>query len=265
MELLVIGFKIIMFKLTAINMKNLLILFLTLYASSIFSQNNLYLKEKDTIFIVFDTTCSRKHVVKEYSNINLDEKRSPNGLNTIYFLLDSTHIVKRNKYYKKQEEHSKSNFGSIGASSTCDWCYGLYFVHKSNVNYNRSINDIENDIQLKSFKKQFLEKEYVTLKDSLEFDRGVYLLVNYRYNPPISNLLLSKETLKNKNVFYFDGSTKKYNELKELLKEPHYLFMLDKTWVKQELDSKFSKTEYFIFNEVLYRAKTRSPYPELRN
>lgn len=244
-------------------MKNILVLFLVLYASSIFSQNNLYLKEKDTIFIVFDTIVSKKHVIMEYSNFKLDEKRNSKGLNTIYFLLDSTLIQKRKEFYKRREEHSKTNFGANGASSTCDWCFGLYFVHKSNVNYNPSINNLENDHQYKTISKHLLEKENVTLKDSLEFDRGVYLLVNYRYNPPTSILLLSKEKLMNKNIFYFDGSTKKYLELKELLKEPHYLFMLDKTWVKQELDSKFTKTEYFIFNEVLYRARTRSPYPEL--
>ncbi|TYA52969.1 hypothetical protein [Formosa maritima] len=245
-------------------MKNPLFILMFLISSVSFSQESFFLKEKDTLYIVFDNPDANNHVDKLYNNIKKDEGKTVVGLSSIYFLLDSTRIQKRKEFYKGREAHSKSNFGAIGASSSCDWCFGLYFVHKS-ISTSKINQSPKSDPIYINYKKNHLDKGNVSLKDTLDFDKLLFNMVYYRYYPPISTLQLSKKELKEKKVFYFDGSTKKYNELKEILKEPLYLFMLDKIWVKQELNFKVNQTEYYIFNEVMYRSRTRSLYPELRN
>ncbi|PWK18922.1 hypothetical protein [Xanthomarina spongicola] len=227
-------------------MKYYLTLSFTLLMSIVYSQQSIFLKEKDTLYIIFDNPESNKNIVKHYKNT---PKKT--GVNTIFFLMDSILAEKRNKYYKIRKERSEQGGGTIGASSTCDWCFGLYFVHNS-----ISTSEINQSPKLDpiyiNFKKSHLEKENVSLKDSMEFDKLVYKMIYYRYYPPVSSSQIAKEELNERQVFYFDGSTKKYNELKELLKEPHHLFMLDKTWYNPGFNN-LPKGKYYIFNEVRYR------------
>ncbi|EMQ95656.1 hypothetical protein D778_01546 [Xanthomarina gelatinilytica] len=244
-----------MYRIIVIKMKDALFILLFLIGSISFSQEAFFLKEKDTLYIVFDNPDTNNHVVKLYNNIEKDDGKTVVGLSSIYFLLDSTSIQKRKEFYKRREAHSNSNFGAIGASSSCDWCFGLYFVHKSvKLNYVRQSHTLD-PIYI-NFKKRHLEKENVSLKDTLDFDKLVYNMIYYRYHPPISTLQLSEKELKEKKVFYYDGSTEKYNELKEILKEPHYIFMLDKTWSNPGFNN-LPRSEYYIFNEVRYKSSRK--------
>lgn len=231
-------------------MKRGLVILIFLMSCLSYSQESFFFKEKDTLFIVYNNSLNNKNIIKNYININ-PTKNKTIGLKSIYFLLDTTLVKKRDGFYKRFEESIKKG-NAPGASSTCDWCFGLYFVHiYGKIKFTKQSYLI--DPFIINHKKRFEEKVNKSLKDTLSFDKYVFNMVYYRYNPPVVSLQLSEKELNEKKVFYFDGSTKKYNELKELVKEPHYLFMLDKKWVKQEFNSDFFKTEYYIFNEVRYR------------
>ncbi|MDC9723662.1 MAG: hypothetical protein PSN34_12945 [Urechidicola sp.] len=231
-------------------MRKQLIILTFLIGYNSYSQESVFLIEKDTLFIIYDSPKSNKNIAKHYKN---NPKRT--GVNTIFFLMDNSRVDRRNNYYKTREDNYNNGGGSIGASSTCDWCFGLYFYHSSG-NIKLTEQSLFVDPFIINHKKRFEEKINKSLRDSLNFDKFVFNMAYYRYNPPAASLQLSEIELKRKSVFYFDGSTKKYNELKELLKEPHYLFMLDKKWSNSGFNN-LQRGEYYIFNEVMYRNSHR--------
>ena len=219
-----------------------------------YSQESLFLIKKDTVFISYDSILANKNVIVDYKNIKDFNSKQKIGLSTIYKLLDKTLIEKSNAFNLEREvEFFKGN--SIGASSNCDDCFGLWFVHQSLKN-NYDLSNYKNNYNYKMFETYHLLKDSVTLKDSIAFDKSLYHVIKSHFS--FSSLALTKEELSQKKVIIFDGSIESYEELEKLGNEPHYFFILKNKF--EETDFVFNKingfekriTIYYIFDEVFF-------------
>ncbi|PHR70078.1 MAG: hypothetical protein COA67_08880 [Lutibacter sp.] len=237
--------------------------FLTLTLFKVNAQDNhSFFKEIDTLFITYDSTMLDENIVEIYSN-------RQNELKTTYNLLNNTEKNTRNRYIKYRD--SMLNLGKlIGASSNCHRCVGQYFINKPN---KKSFNfKIKESNAYKVFKTRFLGKKSVTRKDSLEFEKFLFNHFNERVYTP-NSLMLDKKELNKKNIIHFDGSVEASNKLMELVKQPVYIYLLEKKIVKEEYESsvknkfKLFKKEknYYIFNRVLWVSGTRLYFDEKYN
>ena len=224
--------------------------FLTLTLFKVNAQESIFFFKKDTIFITYDTSMLNPFVLKEYKK-SINHKTKKNiGVSTTYNLLDKLEINRKLKQLKYIKEQYELGYGSTAGLSNY---FGLYFIHGTVKN---KIRNIKEDPTYKIFKKHHLKRDIVTYSDSLAFDTFVFHNLFRRYKYANTSLLFSEEELKNKRVIHFDGSTKAYNDLKELSKEPVYIYVLEKKIEKKvvvKLGEKSNQKEnglFYLFNEV---------------
>lgn len=221
-----------------------------------------FFKEIDTLFITYDSTMLNENIVEIYSN-------RQNELKITYNLLNNIEKKTRNQYIKYRD--SLLTVGKlIGASGNCHRCVGQYFIYKPN---KKSFSPkIKESNVYKSFKNQFLVKESVTRKDSLKFEEFLFNHFNEMTYTP-NTIMLGKKELVKKNTIHFDGSPEASKKLKEFVKRPVYIYLLEKKLVKEKYEfskkTKFKlikkEKKYYIFNKVLWSSGTNLYFNERYN
>ena len=212
------------------------------------SQKSIFFFKKDTLFITYNTSQASNIIIKEY-----DTFTRPNNISYIirYNLMDSLEINRKEKLKK----YLKSNPG-IGINGTEPIFFGLHFSYGKSIKdknkRRRNFKHLKNDIFYNFAINSRLKKDKITFKDSLNFDWYVFKNVYYRYKYK-SILCFSKNELIKKKVIHFDGSEKRYNEIKKISKEPVYIFILDRIKTKKLKNGELKKC--YVFNEVTLMPK----------
>src|SRR5690606_34603559 len=196
-------------------------------------QNSSYLKEKDTLFIFYENSLIESNLMDlNYKNTSLNKK--PTGLIIEYNLSTPSEKLKKEEYLKKSRENrDKINANDLSGYDLSLYRYGientgLKFVHSSK---KQDYQAYENDNKyLNSLKNAFTDKKGNT--DSLKIDRLLY--DRYRaLEKATTSLILDEEAKSKKNIFMFDGSETHKEELIKSIKEPIYIFILDKIITKR--------------------------------
>lgn len=187
---------------------------------SVCQENNFFVNDKDTIFIMYDLKLKNKHVLNDI--ISLKEGNMIVGTKeNITFLTESEKIL-RLDYEKKVEEEKRLN-------KTTHYNYdpnkfGIKFVHSS---VNSSLYKPNNckDTYYDGLKKAVLNNHK---NDSIKFDVLVYEQFR-KCEKATSSYLIRQNDIANRNVFIFEPTEEKAKELMAIVAKPIFIYVLDKT------------------------------------
>lgn len=233
------------FYITVNNMRYSLIIFFQIcFVSFTFSQQFPFVTELDTLYI----QVSEKAKEKSFFNINhnniIYKEGKVIGVEKSYNILDSLSLNLKRKYLEYQKKYLEQG---ILTGHNINKQQGIILVHSSISNfYINSIDSIKNK-PWKDFTSIFFNSiDNVTTQDSVIHDKLIYS--KYRnFVKATSGILLSESMCKSKNIFIYDGSNEKFKELKELIRKPRYIYILDEKCFNE------NNEKVFLFNEVIWK------------